>query len=92
MNLFEIGNSLKPGESVTVPLQIKLRDTRSLAEQHNQLMYEILVCDNMIDPNDEDKEHQEELASLMEEMCQQQNVIEEVMFLKDSIDCNCFYA
>lgn len=31
MNLFEIGNNLKPGESVTVPLQINLR------VRHNQL-------------------------------------------------------
>lgn len=64
----------------------------TLADQHRQLMEDIRICDNMIDPDDEDQDHQAELTSEMEEMCQELGIVEEVMALKYAVDCDCFYT
>jgi hypothetical protein len=74
-----------------------MTDNRTIADQHNQLMWEISVCDNMIDPkpeyiDQEERSFQAELAADMTNMCQQLSIIEEVMFLTQPVDCDCFYA
>lgn len=64
----------------------------TLADQHRQLMGDLTACDNMIDPDDEDQDHQAELISEMESMCEELSMVEECMSLKYAVDCDCFYT
>jgi hypothetical protein len=69
-----------------------MTDERTIQERHMQLTWDILSCDNMIDDEDPDHEHQADLQSELEGMCQELSMIEEVMFLTQPVDCDCFYA
>ncbi|CBW47082.1 hypothetical protein [Roseovarius sp. 217 phage 1] len=68
-----------------------MKDNESLADKHATLMNDIMVCDNMIDPDSEDQNEQAELQSELEDMCQELDVLETVMSLKWAVDCDCFY-
>ncbi|CBX88017.1 hypothetical protein [Roseovarius Plymouth podovirus 1] len=68
-----------------------MKDNESLADKHTTLMNDIMVCDNMIDPDSEDQNEQAELQSELEDMCQELDVLETVMSLKWAVDCDCFY-
>lgn len=76
--------------AITIP---KLSDNRTLAQIHAQLMDDIRACDNMIDFEfDEDDTDQEiDYRAELEEMCQELHNLEEVMFLKTAVECDCFY-
>lgn len=63
-----------------------LMHTASLSTVHNQLMSNITQLDNML-PEDETGE----VLNSIEGMCQELGVLEEVMHLKTSVDCDCFY-
>lgn len=64
-------------------------DSTSLKDRHTTLMNDIQACDNMIDPDN--WEDQSDLISELEDMCQELGTLEEVMFLKTAVDCDCFY-
>jgi hypothetical protein len=46
-----------------------MTDERTIQERHMQLTWDILSCDNMIDDEDPDHEHQAELSSLNSKAC-----------------------
>lgn len=69
----------------------KLTDDRTLAQIHDQLMIDINMCYDMIDPDDEDQNRQAELRGELEDMCLQIGTLDECMALKWAVDCDCFY-
>lgn len=71
----------------------KLTDDRTLAQIHSKLMDDIVSCESMIDYEfDEDDTNQRiDYRAELESMCQQLGILEEVMALKWSVDCDCFY-
>lgn len=71
----------------------------TIRQEWEALMNNIRICDNMIlsedefDQNELDiVEEQEEYRTSLEEMSQELGILEEVMSLKQSVDCDCFYA
>lgn len=71
----------------------KLTDDRTLAQLHSQLMNDIVACDNMIgsELDEDDTDQRINYRAELESMCQQLGILEEVMALKWSVDCDCFY-
>lgn len=67
-------------------------ETRTLAQIHAQLMDDIRVCDNMISPDPADQYDEIDLIGEMQDMQEQLLMIEEIMSLKQRVDCDCFYA
>lgn len=72
----------------------KLSDNHTLVQIHNQLMNDIMACDNMIgfEPEEDDTDQDIDYRAELEEMIQQLGNLEEVMSLKRDVDCDCFYT
>lgn len=69
------------------------KSTWTLADQYQQLLADLTTYELMVDiTDDEDQNHQADLMSEMEQMCQELVMIEELMFLKYTVDCDCFYT
>ena len=65
------------------------KNTESLKDRHQTLMNDIMICDNMIDPDN--WEDQGELISELEDMSEELEMLEEIIFLKTHVDCDCIY-
>lgn len=72
-------------------MQTTVEIKRSLMLRHNQLMRDIEAADNMLDPQDEDQEHQAEIQRDLDQMLCKLGDLEEVLSLKHGVDCDCFY-
>lgn len=64
-------------------------DNYSLAIRHSYLLNDIMVCDNMIDS--EEVSDKSSYVTELENMVQELKLLEEIMTLKNSVDCDCFY-
>lgn len=74
-------------------LTLKLTDERTLMQIHDQLMSDIQTCDNMIgyEPEEDDTDEYIDYQAELEDMLQQLGDLEEIITLKHSVDCDCFY-
>ena len=55
---------------------------------HARLMSNLTQLDNMLQGDENDDP---EVLNDLEGMCEELGVLEEVMFLKSHVDCDCFY-
>ena len=72
----------------------KLTDDRPLGQILTQLMEDIQFYDNMInfEPEEDSADLEDEYRPQIEAICLQIGLVETVMSLKWTVDCDCFYT